>query len=375
MKKYIILLLIYIVTASGQDISDSYLYQSTNTARAGISFQSIKVGENTISQTAFPVSVLIPFGNDLSISLVNNPALSKNDNTEINGLSETKIGLRYFTLDEKLIIKLITGLPTGKTKYSIDQFNLAKLLSTSALDYSVSFYGRGFNTNIGLSYAEQVSKSLILGLGVSYYYKGSFYPLELPSGGEYDPGDEVTIDLGIDYAFNRKTRFNLDVIYANYGKDKIDGTDKFLPAPRLTIYGGFQFNVDNTIHNIFIINRLKNDNTLYIQGEEFKASNGNQLDMGYSGIFPVNINLSLLAFLEGKMYGDIQQMVVGDLFETGKTDVYSAGAGVRIYLNEMLDLDITGKYKTGKINLIKGNIISENDVSGFGASAILKVRF
>jgi hypothetical protein len=376
MKKYLFIGISLIANLLySQDYSGSLIYQSGMTLRAGAYYQSLKIGDEKINQIAFPVSLTIPIMGNFSMNIINNPAMSKSDITDINGLAETRIGLRYVTLGEKLLFKVITGLPTGKTKYTIDQFNLAKFLSTNSLDYYVSYYGRGFNTNIGASYAYPVTKSLVLGAGASYYYKGTYYPLDLSSGGKYDPGDEITANIGLDYLFDRWTRVNLDLIYTNYMTDKIDGADKFQSAPKLTIYSGFNFRYGSSSHSIFILDRFKSDNKLYLHGEEYLAKSGNQIDIGYGGIFPINIDLKLLLNLEGKFYGDIQQMVVGDMFETGKTNIYSGGLGFRIFFTDVIILDITGNYKTGKITIIQGNISSEKDVSGFGGMAGLSFKF
>jgi hypothetical protein len=378
MMKKIMLMIIFLFSSNlsiCQDFSGSLIYQAANTVRAGAFYQSLKIGDEKINQMAFPVSLTIPIASSFTMNIVNNPAMSKSDMADINGLTETKIGLRYVTLGEKLLFKVIAGLPTGKTKYTIDQFNLAKFLSTNSLDYYVSYYGRGMNANIGASYAQPVTKSLVLGAGVSYYYKGTFYPLDLPSGGKYDAGDEITANLGMDYLFDRWTRFNIDLIYTNYMTDKIDGVNKFQAAPKLTIYSGFQFKYGRSTHSIFILDRLKSDNKLYMHGEEFLAKSGNQLDIGYDGVIPINFDLSILLNLDGKFYGDIQQMVVGDMFETGKTNIYSAGLGLRIFFTDVIILDIVGKYRTGKITIIQGNVSNEKNVSGFGGIAGLSFKF
>jgi len=278
MRKYLLIVMILITNILySQDFSGSLIYQAANTVRAGAYYQSLKIGDEKINQMAFPVSLTVPIMSNFTMNIVNNPAMSKSDITDINGLTETKIGLRYVTFGERLLFKVIAGLPTGKTKYTTDQFNLAKFLSTNSLDYYVSYYGRGMNANIGASYAQPVTKSLVLGAGVSYYYKGNFYPLDLPSGGKYDAGDEITANIGMDYSFDRWTRFNIDLIYTNYMTDKIDGVNKFQAAPKLTIYSGFQFKYGKTIHSVFVLNRLKSDNKLYMHGEEFLAKSGNQL--------------------------------------------------------------------------------------------------
>jgi hypothetical protein len=112
-----------------------------------------------------------------------------------------------------------------------------------------------------------------------------------------------------------------------------------------------------------------------MHGEELLAKSGNQLDIGYDGVIPINFDLSLLLNLDGKFYGDIQQMVVGDMFETGKTNIYSGGLGFRLFFTDVIMLDILGKYKTGKITIIQGNVSSEKNVSGFGGMAGLSFKF
>jgi hypothetical protein len=375
MKRYLFVLILIPYILFSQENSGSAFYQSAISVRTGMFYQSIKIGDEKINQMAFPISVMIPVAKNFTVSIVNNPALSKNDVTDVNGLTETKIGLRYVALDDKLLLKVIAGLPTGKTKYSIEQFNLVKYLSTGSLDYYVSYYGRGFNSNVGISYAEPISKTLILGGGVSYYYKGDFYPLDLPTGGKYNPGDELTANLGLDYLFDKTTRFNFDVIYTSYAADQIDGVKKFQAASKLTLYSGLQFKYGKSKHSVYLLDRFKSNNLLYIREEEFKAESGNQLDVGYDGIIPLNIDLSLLLSFDAKIFGDIQQMVVGDMFETGKTNVFGGGLGLRIFLTDVLILDIAGKYKTGKINIIQGNISDERDVSGISAVAGLSFRF
>ena len=127
----------------------------------GISFQMWqreKAGL-PVDQLALPISILIPLGRNLDLSISHTPAFSKQyKNQTIYGLSDTWVQGDYVFWNDKAMLNLGVGLPTGKTRLDSSQFELSKQLSKNIYQFQLPIYGQGFSGMIGLAMAFPVLK-------------------------------------------------------------------------------------------------------------------------------------------------------------------------------------------------------------------------
>ena len=136
---------------------------------------------------------------------------------------------------DKVWINGEASLPTGVTKLTENELTVATILSESSFDYRVPVFGQGTNANLRLAYAYAAQRRLILGFGASYVYKGEYQPASITGFSEkYDPGDEVSVNAGLDYtSFSKTDRFSFDLTVTNYLPDKPErDNQKKIPEDR-----------------------------------------------------------------------------------------------------------------------------------------------
>ena len=375
MKKniYIFVLFLFAGSLLAQQNTDKALYVNSNRVDVSAHYQNLKIGDTVLSQIALPINVTIPINMRMTFSLYNGSAFSKYEDTEINGLGDTRVGFRYFIPGDKFIFRAIANIPTGKTELDGTQFVLSQILAQNPLGYPVSYYGQGFNTNLSLAYATPVSRNTVLGAGLLYSYKGKFMPLEAEHAGEFDPGDEITADIGFETRSGNNFRFNFDVLYTLFSKDKMEDIDIFKFGNRLSLFAAFRLKTANINHSVFMVARIRENNTLFVEDEEKILKNGSQVDVNYFGTMPLSPVLNLNVKLDGKFYGKYDQFLGDQLLTTGNATIIGCTAGVKLLLTDLISTDLNLGYKVGTITL--PNKDDSSDISGFLANLAFTFRF
>ena len=372
MKKSIFIIFIFVSNLFAQQATDKNLYLTSNKVDVYAYYQSLKIGNSVLSQIAFPVNITIPVDMRMSFSIYSGLALSKYEDTEINGLGDTKIGFRYFIPGDKLIFKAIVSIPTGITELDPNQFILSQILAQNPLNYPVNYYGQGFNTSLSLVYATPINKVFILGAGFVYSYKGKFTPLK--NYGEFKLGDEITADVGIEAKASNNLKFNFDVLYTIFSKDKMDNVDIFQFGNRLSLFAGVKLKTENVSHNLFVVTKIRENSKFFTKNnEEEILKNGSQVDINYIGLIPITPKLSINVKLDGKIYGTYDQFLGGDVLVTGEATVIGCTAGAKLFLSDLISADLNLGYKIGSIILPNSEVSS--DISGFLANLGLTFRF
>jgi hypothetical protein len=186
------------------------------------------VDEQAIGQFSLPLSVMLPLGTNMGLSLQTSPSSAAGDGVEdLGGLSDARIAFSYFgRLGASSVGANVTAnLPSGRRELSREEFRTSVLLSQNFYDFRVPVLGQGFNLAPGVTWAFPVGESLVIGLGGAYQYRGSFTPLD--GGTSYDPGDEVLITGGLDAAFDEAWSVSGDVSFAMYQTDTADDEERY----------------------------------------------------------------------------------------------------------------------------------------------------
>jgi hypothetical protein len=156
------------------------------------------------------------------------------DANNLKGFSDTQLSFGYKIPSANLMIETGISIPTGKTKLNADEYMTSILISQSIFGMQTSNFGQGMNMFLGAAYLYPLSKSLVLGAGLSYQVRSEYQPLESISL-DYTPSDEITATAGLDLKLNEVSTLTGDVIAIFYGSDKVNGQKIFTAGRRLLV--------------------------------------------------------------------------------------------------------------------------------------------
>ena len=94
----------------------------------GIDFQvwRIESSVSPITQVSFPVTIVMPLKPDFNLSISHTPSVSWwYTGSKLSGLSDTWVQGAYVFLDDKIMVDLGFGLPTGKTRLTNIEYELS----------------------------------------------------------------------------------------------------------------------------------------------------------------------------------------------------------------------------------------------------------
>jgi hypothetical protein len=189
-------------------------------------------------QTSTLLSIYLPVSRTMSFSVRGGGAAATGDIADLSGFSDVQIGWNYFIEPANTILSLGINAPTGKTELSADQFTSSVLLSNSLFDLQVPVLGQGFNINPGVAWVFPVSDEVVLGLAGGYQYRGPYKPRT--GDPDYDPGDEITASVGIDFRLSESVSVSTDFVFTHYTTDTFGGTKVFASGNSYWINGQYK---------------------------------------------------------------------------------------------------------------------------------------
>jgi hypothetical protein len=333
----------------------------------GSSFQMWKIGAApSISQISFPVNLLIAMKNNFNIIIYHHPALSGYAKVhKINSLSDTWIQGNYIFWKKKAMLNLGFGIPTGRTRLRHtettdeeiveSEFELSQWLSKSVLRFRMPIYGQGFCTKIGGAMAFTLHKLLVVGIGGQYISSGPFVPVIYtyadqiePEEYEFDPGDELSLNVGMDVKLGKNTKLMIDGVYTYYGHDLKDGLKIFESGGQYIIDTGIFHQMDEKYLWGRFIYRHKGKHSV-LDGLNFSKTDQNlkntqlETELKYK-VWGVE-NGGFYVVGEGRIYEGVEE-------EDDKIMVFGGGIETNIRMNNMMAA-LQMKYHGGKYNQVK----------------------
>jgi len=239
MKRLLLSLLLMGLAAEGF-AQDGALYLSSQQPPVRISigalYQSYSNDDSDISEFSIPVSMSVPLGRSLGLSLIANQASATGDNLEsVSGLSDVQVGLSYYQSVGKgsIVFSFGANLPSGKRELTTDEFETSIFLSQHFYNFRVPGFGQGFNLSPGIVVAFPVSENVVFGVGASYQLKGSYKPQEGMQD-DYTPGNEILFTGGFDVRAGRTSNLSADVTFTLYDSDTLGDLDIYSSGNKLT---------------------------------------------------------------------------------------------------------------------------------------------
>lgn len=242
MKKCLFLLLFIIPSFSAySQQGDVFLSSEVRPITASVQavYQVYNDGDLHLYGLSFPVSLSLPLRQNLGLSILASPVSTDIRGMEtLGGLSDAQVALSYYRRlgESSLVISVGANIPSGQKELSMDEYATSIFVSRNFYNFRVLPFGQGFNVSPAITWATPLSEDFILGVGVSYQYRGDFKPV---TGMQetFQPGDEVLLTSGIDYRLAPNWVVSADVSYTLYGSDKLGDEEVFRSGNRI-ITGG-----------------------------------------------------------------------------------------------------------------------------------------
>lgn len=242
MKRTICMVLL-LAWASGAMAQENSLYLSSQRqpvrATLGVVYQSYDKDDFNISEFSVPLSLSVPIGRKIGFSARAGQASATADGLEdLSGVSDVQVGVSFLQNigSSSLVLSLGANLPSGKRELTEDEFRTSLFLSQHFYNFRTPGFGQGLNIAPGFVWAFPVGEGVVLGLGASYQYKGSYQPLADMTE-DYDPGDEITVTGGLDFKLSPTTSFSTDVTYTTFGNDTLGDQELFAVGSRIAATG------------------------------------------------------------------------------------------------------------------------------------------
>ncbi len=326
----------------------------------------------TISQQSAPVVISVPLSNRMLMSVTNSGASSSFDTSSYSGIVDTRLSLSYVFPGDKFWLTGGVSIPTGKTKLAPQELVLTSLVSQTAFAYRVPTFGQGLSGNIALVYAGTITRRMVLGIGLSYFYKGMYEPVEAASKFEYDAGDELSANLGYDFiTFSKVARLSFDVTATYFLDDNLNGKKVFRSGPRFIGLAAYSIRSGSMNHLVQIRSRYRLPNTFYTSTSEMKNDATLQIEGQYTLSYPVMEWLQASGVVELKHFGVDQVIVGGVPVETGKADIVSIGADGTFLFSSVIFPTLSLRYATGTVMMDQRS----RDVQGIEAGLSVRVVF
>lgn len=368
------------VSAQAEKGSDRSIFRGAYSATiGGMQQQWVLTDPNgkefgTILQRSAPVTVSVPLANRLLLTVANSGAMSEYDTVSSTNIIDTRVSLSFVFPGEKLWLTGSASVPTGKTKLDQSDLALTSMLGQTAFSYKVPTFGQGYTGNLSLVYAGSLTRRMVLGIGLSYFYKGAFNPLA-GSTVEYDAGDEISLNTGFDYiTYSKTARFSIDITATYFLKDQTSNTSGtfepvFESGPRVIANLIYSLKSEGVNHTLLVRSRYRLQNNFILSNKRYDAST--QVEGQYS-LGTMLLNGVYASFIgEGKYYTPDQIPSGLTYVETGNATIGSAGADFTLTTWGWLMPTVGARYAMGKVTIAG----IEYDVNGIDASLSFRMSF
>lgn len=335
MKKCLMLIFVLLIFAG-----EIYSQTQDGILRTGFVVQiwSIEDVNQSISENTFPIEVIYPIRENINIQFNHSPAVSRWGQVNLSGLSDTWIRSSYAFLNKRALLSLGFGLPTGKTELDTNESDLSGFLSQNAFKFRLPVFGQGLTISLGSMYAHPLNDKATIGFGANFVYRGKYkYSKSQPDA--YDPGEQISGNLGFDYLIIPNLRSNMDLIISYYTADKFGKTKKFVSGLKFSSKLGLQYQYTNG----------------YVWMRAYYSAKGKNETWDGQAVVPDSINrnitlreletgtkLGLSEMLFILVSGEIRSYVENEN-KQGWADIYGAGVGCELRVSDRFAISMGTK--------------------------------
>ncbi|MGE5313583.1 MAG: hypothetical protein ACM3Q4_02710 [Acidobacteriota bacterium] len=306
--------------AAAQEYGRESLFRDRAYVSADASVHSWSAGGSPIVQRSFPLSISMPVAERALFTIAAVPAAVEQGGGTIGGVPETQFGASYVLPGEKLWLSGSVDMPTGVTRLTREQTELAASIAQPALGFPIGSMGHGLNTRLGCAYATSASRLVVFGFGAAVSTKGAYEPVA-PSETmhiRYAPGNEIAANIGIDYRDGLKiNRLSADYTVTYYLSDRLNGERFFQSGVKASLVLAASHAEPASMHRVRMRLELRAQNASVSGGMEEKTPSARQLSLLYSYTRSAGRTLSLTGGVEFRTMSSDQFPVNGAVVSTG----------------------------------------------------------
>ncbi|HEV7994565.1 MAG TPA: hypothetical protein VGP25_22280 [Gemmatimonadaceae bacterium] len=160
--------------------------------------------------------------------------------TTLSGLVDTDIHLSYQLAGDRIRLTATAVAPTGKSKLTADEMEVAGLIASDLLPFAISNWGEGGGVGLSAAVTLPVSDDTKLGVSGGYLVGRSYEPLSANTFA-YRPGNQLQARASIDQMIGITAKASLQVTYLHYAQDQTAGTNFYQAGDRLQALGSVAF--------------------------------------------------------------------------------------------------------------------------------------
>jgi len=196
-------------------------------------------GKRTISEFAFPIAVVVPFGPKLNVDLATAYASAELSGavkpSSINGLTDTQIRANYTLGEDRVVLTAGLNVPTGQATVDESQEIAAGQIGNDFFAFPISNMGTGFGGTGGVAYAQPLG-AWNMGVGASFRRMAAY---DYTTDTRFQPGDEYRVRVGVDRPL-LTGRAALGLTYFAFTNDEAGGFT-YSTGDRLIGQGAYSF--------------------------------------------------------------------------------------------------------------------------------------
>lgn len=206
--------------------------------------KSVTGQKTTISQFSAPINGFIPLGEGLEAQLymdgsTNNLSFGSTTSS-LTGLGDLRLQVNKAFADDHFLLSGGLSAPTGEKQMKETEWAVVEQLSTDFLSFPSRQLGAGLGLNVLVGGAMMLG-DLRCGAGVSYQYAGKYTPIK--GREEYDPGDQISVNVGVGGGEVEATTWSTSAIFTTYSDAKTGGAKAFKQGKELQ----FQFALQHRV--------------------------------------------------------------------------------------------------------------------------------
>jgi hypothetical protein len=297
-----------------------------------------------LTQFATPVRGFLPLGDNSEAMIYFDNSSNKLETAaaeaKLSGLGDLRLQLSKSFSEDHFVAGLGINLPTGKHALDTEEETLVlNMLAQNYLSMPMRRFGQGLGITATLGAAQMVY-GWRCGAGLSYQYNGKYDPYENVS--DYDPGDVISVNAGLDRQFGQAI-VALELVFSAYAADKLDGDEVFKQSTQVSAGLGVTHDTERHRVNGSLGYLARGRNDLFTGDDSRLKIYGNEFRVGASWLVKPSMSVAIGPTAE------FRSIAANDL-DFGSSSVIQVGLLSGFEMSESLSLDVGGRYYTGTVD-------------------------
>ena len=207
-----------------------------------------------VSELSLPVTMNATFGRRVTVTVATGYARVTASNlggetSSVKGVLDTEARLALEAVPDRVAFFTTATLPTGLESLEQSELPALGLLASDVIGFSAPNLGGGGAVGGGIAVTAPAGR-MAVGAAASFTASGSFQPVQGQIG-EFRPGGELRLRLGIEGPVARRSFLRVSGIYARRGEDRTNDQPHASVGDRISGYVSLNQGVGSTTLTVY----------------------------------------------------------------------------------------------------------------------------